>query len=215
MTRYVIGLDPLLASTSIAAIANGVPTPTTKLIVSNPTSDKSVAGTHDRIGQTADQVIESVTRSGTPDFVMCMRPLTKGTQDDPSGPIRMMLVGEIQRRLIADGIPVAELAPMTLTKFVLGRFEAGEKSIKAQEIKLKDIFRGMSDPSVGRNQYRWTTVGLAAVAALTAGIETAMPVTDAGLTTLTKGKGLVLPAGWKLPATASDWSAKNTAVTAA
>ncbi len=155
---------------------------------------------------TAEKVMDSVLRGGLPTLVVMMKPLCGDIHEDPSGPRRMMLSGEIMRRLVESDIRVAEVPPMTLNKWILGRFVGGKDGQKQVEKTVRATFPGIDTADLD-TKFRWSTVALAAAGCLAAGIETRLDVTDARLKNL---RPMVLPSTWTLPATAAEWHIKHT-----
>lgn len=199
MSRFVVGLDCVVAGVSVCAFVEGSPSPVTKFVRA-PRIDKynAVAETARTI-VTAESAMESVLRSGVPAFVMMMKP-TIGKGKDDSGPRRMMLAGEIQRQLIEAKIPFAEVSSMTLVDWLMG---AGRKypprDFSALEQAVRDAWRvGEVDDG-----FRLTTVAVAAAAAVVAGIPTRKSVENSSLAALREMK---LPDGWGLPERASEWN---------
>lgn len=206
MTKYVIALDPVTTGVSAALIAEGAPTPAVMWIPAPPAnSNVSISATVHRTVATAESVMNSVLRSGKPTLVVVMKPLCGDIHQDPSGPRRMMLSGEIMRRLVDADVKVAEIPPMTLTKWTLGRFVGGKEGQEAVEKTMKDTFPGIDTADLNA-KFRWSTVSLAAAGCLAAGIETRIEVTDARLRNL---RPMNLPATWSLPATAAEWHQKH------
>ncbi|AMT69228.1 MULTISPECIES: hypothetical protein [Mycobacteroides] len=206
MTRYVIALDPVTSGCSIALIVEGEPTPAVMwLPAPSANSNRSVAATVHRTVKTAEGVLDSVLRGGLPTLVVMMKPLCGTIHEDPSGPRRMMLSGEIMRRLVDTDVRVAEVPPMTLNKWILGDFQAGKKGQEAVERAVRDLFPGIDAEGLN-DKFRWSTVGLAAAGCLAAGIETRLDVTDARLKNL---RPMVLPSTWTLPVSAAEWHQKH------
>ncbi|WP_147380333.1 hypothetical protein [Mycobacteroides abscessus] len=168
-------------------------------------SNRSVAATVHRTVATADKVMDSVLRGGKPSLVVMMKPLCDDIHSDPSGPRRMMLSGEIMRRLVEADIRVAEVPPMTLNKWTLGKFVGGTEGIKLVEKTTKDTFPGIDTADLD-SRFRWSTVALAAAGCLAVGIETRIEVTDTRLKNL---KLMNLPATWTLPQSAAEWHQKH------
>ncbi|WP_100514944.1 hypothetical protein [Mycobacteroides abscessus] len=206
MTRYCIALDPVTSGCSVALIVEGEPTPAVVWIPAPPAnSNRSIAATVHRTVQTADKVLDSVLRGGKPSLVVMMKPLCDDIHSDPSGPRRMMLSGEIMRRLVDADVKVAEVPPMTLTKWTLGRFVAGKEGQRQVEQSVRDTFHGIDTADLN-DKFRWSTVALAAAGCLATGIETRIEVTDARLKNL---KLMNLPSTWTLPQSAAEWHQKH------
>lgn len=206
MTRYVIALDPVTSGTSVALIVEGTEIPAVVWIPAPPaTSNRSIAATVHRTVQTADKVLDSVLRGGKPTLVVMMKPVCNDIHSDPSGPRRMMLSGEIMRRLVDADIKVSEIPPMTLVKWVLGRFVGGTAGRELVTKTVRSTFPGIDTKDLD-NRFRWSTVALAAAGALAVGIPTRLEVTDARLRDL---RQMVLPSTWTLPVSAAEWHAKH------
>lgn len=204
--KHVVALDPVTSGCSIVLLAEDSPIPLVKWIPAPPAnSNRSISATVHRTVQTAESVLDSVLRSGKPRLVVMMKPLCDDINSDPSGPRRMMLSGEIMRRLVDADIRVAEIPPMTLNKWVLGRFVGGTEGIKLVEKAVRSTFTGIDTTDLD-GRFRWSTVALAATGALAVGIETRLEVTDARLRDL---KLMVLPTTWRLPQTAAEWHQKH------
>ncbi|MFT9573338.1 hypothetical protein ACM0BF_14290 [Mycobacteroides abscessus subsp. abscessus] len=206
MTRYVIALDPVTSGCSAALIAEGADTPAVMWIPAPPpNSNISIASTVHRTVATAESVMNSVLRSGKPTLVVMMKPFCGDIHQDPSGPRRMMLSGEIQRRLVEADVRVAEVPPMTVTKWLLGDFQAGKRGQEAVEKTVRSTFPGIDTTGLNA-KFRWSTVALAAAGCLAAGIETRIQVTDARLRDL---RPMVLPSTWTLPQSATEWHQRH------
>lgn len=206
MTKYVIALDPVTSGCSAALIAEGADTPAVMwLPAPTATSNISISSTVHRTVATAEAVMNSVLRSGKPSLVVLMKPLCGDIHQDPSGPRRMMLSGEIMRRLVDADVRVSEIPPMTLNKWLLGDFQTGKRGQEAVEKSVKSTFPGIDTEGLD-SKFRWSTVALAAAGCLAVGIETRLEVTDARLRNL---RPMVLPSTWTLPATAVEWHIKH------
>lgn len=209
MTRYVIALDPVTSGCSVALLVEGEKDPAVTWIPAPPVnSNRAIAATVNRTVATAEKVLDSVLRVGKPTLVVMMKPLCDDIHQDPSGPRRMMLSGEIMRRLVDADVRVAEIPPMTLTKWTLGRFVGGKEGQKQVEQSVKSTFPGIETADLD-SRFRWSTVGLAAAGALAVGIHTQIEVTDARLKNL---RQMILPSTWTLPATAAEWHQKHTSM---
>lgn len=206
MSRHVVALDPVTSGCSIVLMAEDSPIPLVKWIPAPAAnSNRSIAASVHRTVATAEGVLDSVLRSGKPSLVVLMKPLCDDIHSDPSGPRRMMLSGEIMRRLVDADIRVAEVPPMTLTKWILGRFVGGTEGRELVTKTMRSTFPGIDTADLNA-KFRWSTVGLAAAGALVAGIKTPIEVTDDRLKNL---KLMVLPSTWTLPATAAEWHQKH------
>lgn len=203
---HVVALDPVTSGCSVVLMAEGSQTPLVRWIPAPAAnSNRSIAATVNRTVRTAELVMDSVLRSGKPALVVLMKPLCDDVHSDPSGPRRMMLSGEIMRRLVDADVKVAEIPPMTLNKWTLGKFVSGTEGIKLVEKAMRDTFTGIDTTDLNA-KFRWSTVGLAAAGCLAVGIPTRVEVTDARLKNL---KLMNLPSTWTLPATASEWHQKH------
>lgn len=200
MSRFVIGLDAVVTGVSVAAFAEGVDAPVTKFVRAPRITEFDVLHQTARTLTTAESVMESVLRSGVPDLVVMMKPSVGDARRDTSGPRRMMLAGEIQRRLVESGIPVAEVSAMTLVDWLMG---AGRKypprDFSGLEAAIQDAWR----PGEVDSGFRLSTVAVAGAAAVITGIPTRKRVENSSLAALSEMK---LPSGWQLPARASEWN---------
>ncbi|SLD23513.1 hypothetical protein [Mycobacteroides abscessus] len=201
MSRFVVGIDAVVTGVSVAAFGEGADGPVTRFVRA-PRIERDPPATVETVRTivTADSAMESVLRSGVPEFVVMMKP-TIGKGKDSSGPRRMMLAGEIQRQLIEAGIPFAEVSSMSLVDWLMG---AGRKypprDFSVLEAAIQDAWRPSKPDDDG---FRLTTVAVAATAAVIAGIETRKKVENSSLAVLSEMK---LPSGWELPERASQWS---------
>lgn len=206
MSRHVIGLDPVTSGCSIALLAEDAETPLVKWVPAPAAnSNRSIAAAVHRTTATAETALDSVLRSGKPTLVVMMKPLCDPIHKDPSGPRRMMLSGEIMRRLVDADIKVSEIPPMTLVKWVLGRFVGGTAGRELVTKTVRSTFPGIDTKDLD-NRFRWSTVGLAAAGCLATGISTRIEVTDTRLRDL---RPMVLPSTWTLPMTAAEWHQKH------
>lgn len=199
MSRFVAGLDCVVTGVSVCAFVDGGDAPVTRFVRA-PRIDKYNAVTETaRTIVTANETMESVLKSGIPEFVVMMKPAIGRGKDD-SAPRRMMLAGEIQRQLIEAKIPFAEVSSMTLVDWLLG---AGRKYPPRDFGPLEQAVRDSWRPSVPDDGFRLTTVAVAAAAAIVAGIPTRKSVENSSLSALREVR---LPDGWELPARASEWN---------
>lgn len=206
MSRHVIALDPVTSGCSVVLMAEDSSVPLVKWIPApSMNSNRSIAAMVHRTVATAESVLHSVLRSGKPALVVMMKPLCDPIHKDPSGPRRMMLSGEIMRRLVDADVKVAEVPPMTVTKWVLGRFVGGTEGQQQVTKTMKSSFPGIDIKDLD-NRFRWSTVALAAAGCLAAGIPTRLDVTDDRLKNL---KLMVLPSTWTLPQSAAEWHSKH------
>lgn len=204
MSRFVVGLDCVVTGVSVCAFVEGAQAPVTRFVRAPRIDHFDVLSQTARTLVTADDTMKSVLRSGTPELVVMMKPSMGDARKDTSAPRRMMLAGEIQRRLVEARIPVAEIAPMTLVSWLLG---GGRKypprDFGALEQAVQDSWR-VGEVDEG---FRLTTVALAAAAAVIAGIPTRKKVENSSLAALREMK---LPDGWELPDRASEWNKQFT-----
>lgn len=204
--KHVIALDPVTSGCSVVLMAEGTQTALVRWIPApSANSNRSIVATVHRTVATAEVVLDSVLRSGKPALVVLMKPICDDIHSDPSGPRRMMLSGEIMRRLVDVDVRVAEVPPMTLNKWTLGRFVGGTEGIKLIEKTMKDTFPGIDTADLD-SRFRWSTVALAAAGCLAVGIETRIAVTDTRLKNL---KLMNLPATWTLPQSATEWHQRH------
>lgn len=199
MSKFVVGLDCVVTGVSVAAFVEGGDGPVTRFVRAPRIDRFDVMHQVARTLTCAELTLESVLRSGVPELVVIMKPAMGDSRKDTSGPRRMMLAGEVQRRLVESGIPVAEISAMTLVNWLLG---GGRKypprDFSALEAAVRDAWRvGEVEP-----EFRLTTVGVAAAAAVVVGIETKKKVENSSLAAL---RDMVFPSGWELPERASEW----------
>ncbi|WP_157932218.1 hypothetical protein [Mycobacteroides abscessus] len=200
MTRFVVGLDCVVTGVSVCAFVDGADAPVTRFVRAPRIDNFDVMHQTARTLTTAELTLESVLRSGVPDLVAMMKPAMGDSRKDTSGPRRMMLAGEVQRRLVEARIPVVEISAMTLVSWLLG---GGRKypprDFSALERAVQDAWR----PGDVEPEFRLTTIAVAAAAAVVAGIETRKSVENSSLAALSEVK---LPEGWRLPERASEWN---------
>lgn len=199
MSRFVVGLDPLVTGVSVCAFVEGAESPVTKFVRAPRISVYNAVTETARTVVTADSAMESVLRSGIPEFVVMMKPSISKGKDD-SAPRRMMLAGEIQRQLLEASIPFAEVSSMTLVDWLLG---AGRKYPPRDFDPLERAVRDAWRPDKTDDSFRLTTIGVAAAAAVIAGIPTRKSVENSSLAALSEMR---LPSGWTLPERASEWN---------
>ncbi|SLJ13381.1 hypothetical protein [Mycobacteroides abscessus] len=200
MSRFVVGLDAVVTGVSVAAFGEGTSSPVTKFVAAPRITDFDVLHQTARTLTTAEMVMESVLRSGVPELVVCMKPTTGDARRDTSGPRRMMLVGEIQRRLVEVGIPVAEVSAMTLVGWLMG---GGRKYPPRDFGLLEKAVRDAWAVGETDSRFRLTTVAVAAAGAVAVGIPTRKSVENSSLSALSE---MTLPSGWELPERASEWN---------
>ncbi|SII09494.1 Uncharacterised protein [Mycobacteroides abscessus subsp. abscessus] len=200
MSRFVVGLDCVVTGVSVCAFGEGSESPVTRFVRAPRIDNFDVMHQTARTLTTAEMTLESVLRSGVPELVVMMKPTMGDARKDTSAPRRMMLVGEVQRRLIEAHIPVAEIAPMVLVEWLLG---GGRKypprDFGPVEQAIQDAWR----PDKTDDGFRLTTIGVAAAAAVVAGIPTRKSVENSALAALSEVR---LPDGWALPERASEWN---------
>ncbi|WP_255785761.1 hypothetical protein [Mycobacteroides abscessus] len=203
MTRFVVGLDCVVTGVSVAAFVEGASSPVTRFVRAPRIGVYNAVTETVRTLVTANDVMESILKSGIPEFVVMMKPTMgapRGPKKDDSAPRRMMLAGEIQRQLVEARIPVAEVSSMTLVGWLLG---AGRKYPPRDFGPLEQAIQDAWRPGEPDDGFRLTTVAVAAVAAVVAGIETRKKVENSSLAAL---RELRLPDGWEFPETASQWN---------
>lgn len=200
MTRFVVGLDCVVTGVSVCAFVEGAQAPVTRFVRAPKIDVFDVLNQTVRTLTTAELVMESVLRSGVPELVVMMKPAMGDSRKDTSAPRRMMLAGEIQRRLVEARIPVCEIPAMTLVNWLMG---AGRKYPPRDFAPLEQAVRDAWRPSAPDDGFRLTTVAVAAAAAVVAGIETRKKVENSSLAALSEMR---LPDGWELPARASEWN---------
>lgn len=200
MTRFVVGLDCVVTGVSVCAFVEGAQAPVTRFVRAPKIDVFDVLNQTVRTLTTAELVMESVLRSGVPELVVMMKPAMGDSRKDTSAPRRMMLAGEIQRRLVEARIPVCEIPAMTLVSWLMG---AGRKYPPRDFAPLEQAVRDAWRVGEVESGFRLTTVGVAAAAAVIAGIETRKRVENSSLAALSEMR---LPDGWVLPERASEWN---------
>ncbi|MBN7561421.1 hypothetical protein [Mycobacteroides abscessus] len=200
MSKFVVGIDAVVTGVSVAAFVDGASSPVTKFVRAPRIENFDVLTQTARTLTTAELAMESVLRSGIPEMVVMMKPSVGDSRKDTSGVRRMMLAGEIQRRLVEARIPVAEVGPMTLVNWLLG---AGRKYPPRDFAPLEQAVRDAWRPGETEPEFRLTTVAVAAAAAVITGIPTRKSVENSSLAALSEMR---LPDGWELPERASDWN---------
>lgn len=203
MSKFVVGIDAVVTGVSVCAFGEGTSSPVTRFVRAPRIGVYNAVTETARIITTANETMESVLLSGIPEFVVMMKPsigAPRGPKKDDSGPRRLMLAGEIQRQLLQAGIPFAEIPSMTLVSWLLG---AGRKYPPRDFELLEQAVRDAWRPDKTDDGFRLTTVGVAAAAAVVAGIPTRKPVENSGLAALSEMR---LPEGWALPERASEWN---------
>lgn len=199
MSRFVVGLDCVVTGVSVCAFGEGSSSPVTKFVAAPRISVYNAVTETARTVVTANDAMESVLRSGIPEFVTMMKP-TIGKGKDDSGPRRMMLAGEIQRQLVEARIPFAEIPSMTLVDWLLG---GGRKYPPRDFAPLEAAIQDAWRPDKTDDSFRLTTVAVAAAAAVIVGIPTRKSVENSSLAAL---REMRLPEGWELPERASEWN---------
>lgn len=200
MSRFVVGLDCVVTGVSVAAFVEGAPSPVTKFVRAPRIDNFDVMHQVARTLTTAELTLESVLRSGVPELVVMMKPSMGDARKDTSAPRRMMLAGEIQRRLVEARIPVCEVSAMALVSWLLG---GGRKYPPRDFGALEQAVRDAWRPDDVEPEFRLTTVGVAAAGAVITGIPTRRKVENSALAAL---REMRLPSGWALPERASEWN---------
>ncbi|SKX74295.1 Uncharacterised protein [Mycobacteroides abscessus subsp. abscessus] len=203
MSKFVVGIDAVVTGVSVCAFGEGTSSPVTRFVRAPRIGVYNAVTETARIITTANETMESVLLSGTPEFVVMMKPsigAPRGPKKDDSGPRRLMLAGEIQRQLLEAGIPFAEIPSMTLVNWLLG---GGRKYPPRDFAALEQAVRDNWNPGKVDDGYRLTTVAVAAAAAVVAGIPTRKKVENSSLSALREVR---LPDGWELPERASEWN---------
>ena len=200
MSKFVVGLDCVVTGVSVCAFGEGSESPVTKFVRAPRIENFDVLTQTVRTIVTADSAVESVVKSGIPELVVMMKPSVGDSRKDSSAVRRMMLAGEIQRRLVEAGIPVAEISSMTLVSWLMG---AGRKYPPRDFSVLEGAIQDAWRPGEVEPEFRLTTVAVAAAAAVVVGIPTRKSVENSSLAALSEMK---LPDGWELPERASQWN---------
>lgn len=202
MTETVVGLDPVTSGVSVVvAMSDGTSAPRigAQFVPSPPVGRKAPVADHvNRTTTVAARVVEALTGAAVkPTLAVLMKPtISKQPNQDQTWARRAQLAGEIERLLIESGVPVAEIPPLTVSKWVLGPGASvrASRGLDQVEAEVKRLYPA-SIPDDER--FRPTTIGAAAAALVAAGLPTGHPLGVWDINTL--GDALILPRGWKLP----------------
>lgn len=189
MTRNVVAVDATVFYASVARIIEGEPAPKCGGVIT-----KSVEGFRHHLAaeyrkqrEFAERIADRVLNGGEPELVVLRKPEVGNTRTDPSGARRVGVFWELVRAFDDAGVPVADVPIHTVTRLRGLKPSASYTDLAAScaalypEVRLPEI-DGKPDA-----RYRATTIGLAVVGALVAGIETPIPVTDEVRTIVRRG----------------------------
>jgi hypothetical protein len=218
--KFAIALDVTVTAVSLARVIDGDPgAAKTKLIrcPSEAGAIHTLATTVHKHQAVVNNVLDAVTKRGTPAVVVMVKDQWASMQTDPSASRRAGLWWAIAAALVDAGIPVAELPLLTLQTWATGTSKPGREGITMLTDDVRQRFPGITDPGDG---YRMTTVAAAAAGAMAARLETPYPVTQDRLNrmrgyssataTRRSNQGVQWPAAVKPPATVAAWHAADT-----
>lgn len=199
MTETVVGLDPVATGVSVVvAASDGVNPPRIggQFVPSPPLAGTAPADFVARMTAVSQRVVDALVGAALkPSLAVMMKPTLGPPNRDRSWDRRVQLAGDIERLLVAHGVPVAEIPPMTVTKWVLGP-ESGvraRRGFEQVEAEIKRLYPAAVEPS---EHFRVTTIGAAAAALVAAGLPTGHQLTVFDTNTL---EAMSLPRGWRLP----------------
>ncbi|ETA93281.1 hypothetical protein [Mycobacterium avium] len=188
MTRNVVAVDATVYYASVARLVEGEPAPRCGGVIT-----KDIDGVQHHLAaearkhrEFAERITDRILKGGAPELVVLRKPEVGNARTDPSGVRRLGVFWELVRNLDDASIPVAEVPLYTVARIV-GAPVHDYTALAARlmelypEAKLPEI-EGTPDP-----RYRVSTIGLAAVGAVVAGIETPLTITDVMLDTARRG----------------------------
>lgn len=188
MSRVIAAVDTTVYHTSIALMMEGNPKPRCGRRVSRTIVQHHPAAEMEKQSELAESVVEAVTRKGKPELVMLVEPVvgtqlpSKGQKGDTSARRRLGVHWELVRQLHAEKIPVAELPLKVLERAVVGRAARGMDGVKPVEdwvhIHFPAAVRPADDDGNPDKLYRMTTVALAAVGCVVAGVPLPRAITE-------------------------------------
>lgn len=178
--RIIAAIDSTVYHASIALMLEGNPKPRCGRRVSRTIVQHHPAAEMEKQSELAESVVEAVTKKGKPELVMLTEPVvgvqipSKGQKGDPSARRRLGVHWELVRQLHAEKIPVAELPLKVLERAVVGRAARGVAGVQPVEDWVQVHFPAVQRPADDDGQpdklYRMTTVALAAVGCVVAGV---------------------------------------------
>lgn len=178
MTRNVVAVDATVYYASVARLVEGEPAPRCGGVIT-----KDIDGVQHHLAaearkhrEFAERITDRILKGGKPELVVLRKP-NIGAKDD-SALRRLGVFWELVRNLDAAEVPVAEVPLYTVQRMLGLRANSPYAELAAKctavypDARLPEI-EGRPDP-----RYRVSTIGLAVVGAVVAGIETPLPVTD-------------------------------------
>lgn len=229
---YVVALDVTSSGISVARLMDGNPNVRAEWIAAIASAGKShtVSSTMHRsqtlVRRVADLITDVRGDRVRPTLVVMVKPYWKVPAQDPSAGRRIgvwyLLAAELDRL----GIPTAEVPIHTVSRWIGSGSRMSQDAFsdiaKKIDIYLSDVTPRAAVPSLDERtvgQYRQTTVAVVAAAAMVAGIETGVPVTQERLNILggysdehareKSDGGVVFPHGRKPPRTVDIWKMRN------
>lgn len=187
MTRNVVAVDATVYYASVARLVEGEPAPRCGGVIT-----KDIDGVQHHLAaearkhrEFAERITDRILKGGKPELVVLRKP-NIGAKDD-SALRRLGVFWELVRNLDAAEVPVAEVPLYTVQRMLGLRANSPYADLATKcvalypEAKLPEI-EGKPDP-----RYRVSTIGLAVVGAVVAGIETPLTITDVMLDTARRG----------------------------
>lgn len=180
MARIIAAVDTTVYHASIALLVEGNPKPRCGRRVSRTIVQHHPAAEMEKQSELAAAVVEAVTKKGKPELAMLTEPVvgvqlpSKGQKGDPSARRRLGVHWELVRQLHEAKIPVAELPLKVLERAVVGRAARGVAGVQPVEDWVHIHFPAAQRPADEDGNpdklYRLTTVALAAVGCVVAGV---------------------------------------------
>lgn len=230
----VVGLDITTSGISVARMAGGKRSISATWVSAPPSAGKShtVASTLHRHTTVARRVVDLITDVGgqrvRPSLVVMVKPHYKTPQQDPSAVRRIGLWFQMAAELDRLGIATAEVPIYTISRWLMGGSGGRMSTNTFSQISdaISAHFPGVTPrpadaevDTASLSSYRMTTVAVAAAAAMSAGVETPVPVTQERLNILSgyadpdarhKSDGSVnFPFGRKPPRSVDVWTKRN------
>jgi hypothetical protein len=230
----VVGLDITTSGISVARVAGGKRSISATWVSAPSSAGKShtVASTLHRHTTVARRVVDLITDVGgqrvRPSLVVMVKPHYKMPAQDPSAVRRIGLWFQMAAELDRLGIATAEVPIYVISRWLLGgtggRMSTGTFSQIGDAITahFPGVVARPADAEVDTSSldnFRMTTVAVAAAAAMSAGVETPVPVTQERLNILSgypdpdarhKADGSInFPFGRKPPRSVEVWRQRN------
>ncbi|MCB1258210.1 MAG: hypothetical protein KDB26_13955 [Microthrixaceae bacterium] len=231
---YVVGLDITTSGISVARLAAGNPRVRAEWVSAPSSAGKShtVSSMLHRHTTVTRRVIDTITsiqgKRVRPSLVVMVKPHYKPINQDPSAVRRIGLWFQMAAELDRLGIATAEVPIYVISRWLMGGSGGRMSTSTFSQIgdAISAHFPGVvarpADPEVDTSSlssYRMTTVAVAAAAAMAAGVETPVPVTQERLNTLSgyadpdarhKSDGSInFPFGRKPPRSVDVWTKRN------